>query len=194
MQHVRSRRSLSLAAPIAASLSLALAVAGVASAQSAPDAGARPADAGAPSAPAADAGAASAARPQVEIAANASAYTGPAPYFNVNLPRVAAGLTAPAVQRVVTRQKDPLLDCYKRLLAASPNAQGRVEIHLEVIAGGTGIVDRVHLTPHRNQSFETCVRNAMGSFTWANPRGAPSTEINLAIDVAPTPPARPGRR
>lgn len=163
----------------------------MASAQSAPDAGARAADAG--SAPAAgDAGAPS--RSQVEIAADPSAYTGPAPYFNVNLPRVTVGLTAPAVQRAVQRQKNPLLDCYKRLLAVQATAQGRVEIHLEVIAGGTGIVERVHFMPHRNQSFETCVRNALGNFTWPNPRSAPSTQIDLAIDLAPTPPARAGRR
>ncbi len=189
MQHARNHRS-SVVVPVASALTLALTLAGVASAQSAPDAGVRPADAGAPSA---DAGAA-AHRPQVEIAADPAAYTGPAPYFNVTLPRVTAGLTAPAVQRVVTRQKSSLIDCYKRLLAVSPQAQGRVEIHMEVIAGGTGIVDRVHLTPHRNQSFETCVRNALGNFTWSNPRGAPSTTIDLAIDVAATPPARTGRR
>jgi len=193
MQHAGNLRtnrwSSSLVVTFAASL--ALAVAGVASAQSAPDAGARPADAGAAPA-AADAGAPH--RPQVEIAADPAAYTGPAPFFNVNLPRVSAGLTAPAIQRAVQRQKNPLVDCYKRLLAAQATAQGRVEIHLEVIAGGTGIVDRVRLTPHRNQSFETCVRNALGNFTWANPRGAPSTQIDLAIDLAPTPPARPGRR
>jgi hypothetical protein len=196
MQHARNhrsnQRSSTLVVPVAASLALALGLAGVASAQSAPDAGARRPDAGAPST--ADAGAAPANRHQVEIAADPAAYTGPAPFFNVSTPRVSAGLTAPAIQRVFNRQKAPLLDCYKRLLAVAPQAQGRIEIHLEVIAGGTGIVDRVHFTPHRNTSFERCVQNALGSFTWANPRGAPSTQIDQAIEIAPTPPARPGRR
>jgi hypothetical protein len=149
----------------------------IASAQSAPDGGAPSVDASAPH------------RAQVEIAAEASAYTGPPPYINVNLPRVTAGLVAPAVQRTVTRQKDPIVDCYKRLLAVSPNAQGRLEVHFEVIAGGSGLIDRVHFTPHRNASFEGCVRSALGNFTWSNPRGVPSTTVDLAIDLAPTPPA-----
>ncbi|MBL8679904.1 MAG: hypothetical protein JNK05_12095 [Myxococcales bacterium] len=188
MQLVRTVLRSKSIVPMLACATLALGAARVASAQSASDAGAPRADAGA----AADASAPH--RQQVEIAADPAAYTGPAPYFNVNLPRVTAGLTAPAIQRAVTRQKAPLVDCYKRLLAASPNAQGRLEVHFEVIAGGSGLIDRIHLTPHRNNSFENCVRNAMGNFTWSNPRGAPSTTIDLAIDLAPTPPARPGRR
>lgn len=188
MQLVRTVLRSKSIVPMFTCAALAFGAMRVASAQSAPDSGAPRADAGAPSADA------SAAHRQVEIAADPAAYTGPAPYFNINLPRVTAGLTAPAIQRAVTRQKAPLVDCYKRLLAASPNAQGRLEIHFEVIAGGSGLIDRIHLTPHRNNSFETCVRNAMGNFTWSNPRGAPSTTIDLAIDLAPTPPARPGRR
>jgi hypothetical protein len=196
MQLVRTVLRSKSVVPMITCAALAFGALRVASAQSAPDGGAPAADGGAPRA---DAGApradgAAPHRPQVEIAADPAAYTGPAPYFNVNPPRVTAGLTAPAVQRLVTRQKAPLVDCYKRMLAAAPSAQGRIEVHFEVIAGGSGLIDRVHFTPHRNNSFETCVRNALNNFTWSNPRGAPSTTIDLAIDVAPTPPARPGRR
>jgi hypothetical protein len=195
MQDARTRRSnhrwIAIVTPVAAA-SLAVALGGAAFAQSAPDAGARPSDAGAAAPSSADAGAP--ASRQVEIAADPAAYTGPAPYFNVNRPRATPGLTPEAIQRSVNRQKEPLLNCYKRFLAAQPNANGRLEIHLEVIAGGSGLVDRVHMTPHRNASFETCIRNAMGNLTWSNPRGAPSTTIDLPIDLAPTPPARPGRR
>lgn len=161
-------------------------------AQSAPDAGAPRADAGAPRA--ADAGPAAA--PQPTIAADPAAYTGPAPYLLVTLPRLNnTGLNPQALQRTITRQKDAVLNCYKRLLAVAPTANGVLQLHFDIIAGGSGLIDRVHMTPHRNSSFENCVRDVVSAWSWSNPRGVPSVTIDLNIDLAPTPPARtPGRR
>ncbi|MDP3278445.1 MAG: hypothetical protein Q8Q09_24865 [Deltaproteobacteria bacterium] len=141
-----------------------------------------------------DASAAPPARPQVEIAPDAAAYTGPAPYFNIGQPRVGAGVTPSAMQRAITRQKAPLVDCYKRLLLAQNTAAGRLELRFEVIAGGSGLLDRVSLSPHRNNSFETCVRNAFGNLTWPSPRGAPSVSVVAEVEMAPLAPAPTGRR
>jgi hypothetical protein len=175
---------------IAAAGSLAL-HSNFASAQSAPDAG-RPAtqDAGRP---AADAG--PAATPQPTIAAEPSAYTGPAPYILVTLPRLNNnGLNPQAIQRVVNRQKEGIVNCYKRLLAVAPRAQGQLQLHFDVIAGGSGLIDRVHMTPHRNGSFESCARDVISAWSWSNPRGVPSVTIDLNIDLAPEAPARPAGR
>jgi hypothetical protein len=199
MHPARTRRthivSMTRLAPVALA-AIALTVAGRSMAQSAPDAGhTAPPDASMP-APAGDAGArpdASAPRP-VEIAADPAAYTGPAPYLNVMTPRATAGLQPPSIQRLVHRQHEGMLRCYKRLLAVHPHGQGRLEVRVQVIAGGSGIVERVALTPHRNPSFEGCIREVVNAIEWANPRGVPSTTIDLAIDLAPTPPPRPGQR
>jgi hypothetical protein len=199
------RRSIALAP--AALASIALTFAARSGAQSAPDAGgASRSDASVTATAAGDASArptgdasarpvgdASAPRP-VEIAADPAAYTGPAPYYNLTTPRATAGLTPPSIQRLVHRQQEAMLRCYKRLLAVHPHAQGRLEVRVQVIAGGSGIVERIALTPHRNPSFEGCIREAVSAIEWANPRGVPSTTIDLGIDLAPTPPPRPGAR
>lgn len=197
-QNSRSNRWISWTLPGAiAMVGLALNASG-AFAQSVPDAGSRPVDAGVAmrtpdaGAPRADSG--SSAQPQYVIAADPAAYTGPAPYFSLGMPRLNnTGTTPTGIQRVVNRQKEGIVSCYKRFLAVHSTAQGQLQLHFDIIAGGSGLIDRVHMTPHRNTSFENCVRDVISAWSWANPRGVPSVTIDLAIELAPTPPARPTR-
>jgi hypothetical protein len=80
------------------------------------------------------------------------------------------------------------------VLAGAPRAHFTVSIRLEVIAGGTGTVDSVHVAPS-NDTLRDCVNDAMSQVEWPNPSGVPSTHVDAQIDLAPTPPpaAHPGR-
>jgi hypothetical protein len=39
-----------------------------------------------------------------------------------------------------------------------------------------------------NDGLRDCVRTAVGNVEWPNPHGVPSSEVDLEIDLAPTPP------
>ena len=155
-------------------------------ASSAPGA-ACPPDAGASAAPSTTASSAP--------AAPATPYTGPAPYYFVRPPRTTAGLAPDRVQRVLTRPANQaaIVQCYTNVLATDARAHGVVSLRLEVIAGGFGTVDRVHIAP-ANDTMRDCIRDALGRFEWPNPTGVPATTVDAQIDLAPTPPANPRAR
>lgn len=119
----------------------------------------------------------------------ATPYTGPPPYFFVRPPRVSAGLTPDAVHRVFVRaaNQTALTTCYTNELGANPHAHFTASFRLEIIAGGFGNIDSVHVTPS-NDTLRDCLRNAATRFEWPNPSGAPSTQVDAQIDLAPTPP------
>jgi hypothetical protein len=133
------------------------------------------ADAGGPPA-AADAG------------APAPTYSGPPPYVNLRPPRVGQGLTADQITRVWRRNQAAITTCYTNQLATNPRAHGVLTARIEIIAGGTGTIDRLHLAPP-NDAMLACIREVLGRFEWPAPRNQPSTEVNLQVDFAPTPPA-----
>jgi hypothetical protein len=118
---------------------------------------------------------------------------GASPWINIRPPRVTAGLTAEAVQRALRRNHAQLTECYTHALAADPRAHGTATARLQVIAGGVAQVERSRTAP-RNPELESCVQEVLGRIEWPNPRGAPATEVDLTIDMAPAPPLPPGRR
>jgi hypothetical protein len=125
----------------------------------------------------------------------AVAYNGPPPYYFVRPPRTTAGLTPDRVHRVLTRaaNQQAITECYTRALATDPRAHALVSIRVEVIAGGFGTVDRVHLAP-ANDTMRDCIRDALSHFEWPNPSGVPATTVDAQIDLAPTPPPNPRAR
>jgi hypothetical protein len=127
--------------------------------------------------------------------ASGATYSGPPPWFNLRQPRMSTGIALAAVTRVVHRNQARLVECYTHELASNPRLHGVLTVKLQVIAGGFGSIDRVRFAP-RNEALEGCVRSAVSSFEWPNPRGVASTDIELTIDLAPEPPptvARPRR-
>jgi hypothetical protein len=145
-----------------------------------------------PDAAAAARGDAGRAAPAQTATPPAPAYNGPPPYFFVRPPRTTAGLTPDHVHRVLTRaaNQQALVQCYTRALATDPRAHALVTIRVEVIAGGFGTVDRVHLSP-ANDTVRDCIQNALSHIEWPNPTGVPATTVDAQIDLAPTPPANP---
>lgn len=127
-----------------------------------------------------------------DAATTAPAYSGPPPYVSLRPPRVSPGISPEAITRVWRRNQPAIVQCYTTQLATNPRAHGVLTARIEIIAGGTGTIERLQMTP-RNEAMEACIREALARFEWPNPRGQPSTEVNLQVDFAPTPPA-PSRR
>jgi hypothetical protein len=118
-----------------------------------------------------------------------SAYTGPRPYVFLRPPRVGVGLVGDQVARVFRRNHAGVERCYTDQLATNAHAHGVLTIRVTVLAGGTGTINGVRMAP-RNQTLESCVQTAGGSWEWPAPRGgAASVDVTMTVDLAPTPPA-----
>lgn len=80
-----------------------------------------------------------------------------------------------------------IVACYTSVLATNAHARFAVNLRLQIIAGGTGTIDRVTATP-RNDGLRDCIRAAVEQIEWPNPSGSAATNVDATIDLAPTPP------